>query len=405
MRYLPLKYNLLQSVSRCILQADAPPKRQEIEPPVPIPRRSITTAATLTEQALSLIHTPSVGLAVNGCGPAAALIALDHAVPLGAELWKDWMQNARIDAVLGSCPLSRNSFRSGLRNWIKFVQIASRGNASPFPLVLDHIIAWSHTFRCVATYSNYLGYVRSACLALGVEGPPCGHPAITRAKAAVVKRILFTPRPRMFIQGYLIRQLIVDSEKRQREQNMAMLWLAAYTFLLRVPSEALPMAKGDAVTSEWPGNEQSVLFLQDENTLCLKLLRRKNMMRGTVIKRTCSCRNSVRLCPIHVLWHGFFAGLDFGAKPWARLSSGFANRSLRQALTELKVPHAVSYGTHDIRRGHAKDLQMSGASLAETLAAGQWRSPAFMKYLDQSELEQGVALEAAVESDDDEWIN
>jgi len=43
--------------------------------------------------------------------------------------------------------------------------------------------------------------------------------------------------------------------------------------------------------------------------------------------------------------------------------------------------------------------------LAEILAAGQWRSPAFMKYLDQSELEQGVALEAAVESDGDEWIN
>ena len=72
---------------------------------------------------------------------------------------------------------------------------------------------------------------------------------------------------------------------------------------------------------------------------------------------------------------------------------------------DFKVSHATSYGTHDIRRGHAKDLQMSGASLAEILAAGQWRSPAFMKYLDQSELEQGVALEAAVESDDDEWIN
>ena len=69
------------------------------------------------------------------------------------------------------------------------------------------------------------------------------------------------------------------------------------------------------------------------------------------------------------------------------------------------MQHLTRYGTHDIRRGHAKDLQMSGAPLAEILAAGQWRSPAFMKYFDQNELEQGVALEAAVESDDDEWIN
>ena len=111
------------------------------------------------------------------------------------------------------------------------------------------------------------------------------------------------------------------------------------------------------------------------------------------------------MCPIHVLWHGFFAKLDVGAKPWAQFSAGFANRSLRGALLELKIPNAPSFGTHDIRRGHAKDLQMSGATLSEILAAGQWRSPAFMRYLDESELEMGVALEAAVLSDDEEWID
>ena len=55
--------------------------------------------------------------------------------------------------------------------------------------------------------------------------------------------------------------------------------------------------------------------------------------------------------------------------------------------------------------GHAKDLQMSGAPLSEILAAGQWRSPAFMRYLDERELEKDVVLEAAVLSDDEEWID
>ena len=32
------------------------------------------------------------------------------------------------------------------------------------------------------------------------------------------------------------------------------------------------------------------------------------------------------------------------------------------------------FGTHDFRRGHAKDLQESGAPLAVILAAGEWRA-------------------------------
>ena len=46
------------------------------------------------------------------------------------------------------------------------------------------------------------------------------------------------------------------------DKNLAMLWLVSYTFLLRVPSEALPMAKGDADAAA-AGNQQSVLFLEN----------------------------------------------------------------------------------------------------------------------------------------------
>lgn len=46
------------------------------------------------------------------------------------------------------------------------------------------------------------------------------------------------------------------------DKNLAMLWLVSYTFLLRVPSEALPMAKGDADAAA-AGTQQSVLFLEN----------------------------------------------------------------------------------------------------------------------------------------------
>jgi hypothetical protein len=37
-----------------------------------------------------------------------------------------------------------------------------------------------------------------------------------------------------------------------------------------------------------------------------------------------------------------------------------------------------------------------GSRIAEILAAGQWRSPQFMKYLDIQELESAAVLEAAL---------
>ena len=54
-----------------------------------------------------------------------------------------------------------------------------------------------------------------------------------------------------------------------------------------------------------------------------------------------------------------------------------------------------------------QDLIDSGATLAEILAAGQWRSPAFLVYADLGALEQGAVLQAHLdeESSSDEEGN
>ena len=59
-----------------------------------------------------------------------------------------------------------------------------------------------------------------------------------------------------------------------------------------------------------------------------------------------------------------------------------------------EIPEARFYRTHDLRRGHARDLQKNGASLAEILEAGQWCSPAFLAYLDKDQLEMDAVVEA-----------
>ena len=60
----------------------------------------------------------------------------------------------------------------------------------------------------------------------------------------------------------------------------------------------------------------------------------------------------------------------------------------------MAAPEAKYYRTHDLRRGHAKDLFQNGATLYEILPAGEWRSPAFLRYIDHCELESSVVWEA-----------
>ena len=68
--------------------------------------------------------------------------------------------------------------------------------------------------------------------------------------------------------------------------------------------------------------------------------------------------------------------------PFKGISSASAIGVLRRCLVSLGVDNALEYRTHDLRRGHALDLQLSGAPLWEFLSAGEWKSPAFLQYLD-----------------------
>ena len=138
--------------------------------------------------------------------------------------------------------------------------------------------------------------------------------------------------------------------------------------------------------------QQSVVSLINDK-LVLKLARRKNMQGGSVLTRSCWCASCKATCPVHVLGK-FLMEFCPGSAPFASISPGAALSFLRNLLEWLEVPSAGSHRTHDLRRGHAKDLQLSGASLAEILAAGQWRSPAFLQYLDVEQLEHDAVVAA-----------
>ena len=98
---------------------------------------------------------------------------------------------------------------------------------------------------------------------------------------------------------------------------------------------------------------------------------------------------------MHVLG-SYFNECGVGCTPFAQSDARNSLAILRGWLQHLQVPEALLYRTHDIRRGHARDLMKGGARLHEILAAGDWRSAAFLNYLDGIELESGATLEAHI---------
>jgi len=226
--------------------------------------------------------------------------------------------------------------------------------------------------------------------------------ALRRAKMAIQKRGGFEPREPMFLRLAVVRQLVVAAHESNdiADYVLSMLYLVSYIFLLRVPSEAIPIAHG--CIGLLGNGEKAVLYMEGD-TLYLKLARRKNKAKGSLMKRSCWCKTCPDTCPVHVLW-SFFESFDFGTKPFmaAGVTPHKAICSLRRSLKGLRVPDHSKYRLHDFRRGHAKDLQMSGANLAEILQAGEWKSPAFMAYLDIHELEAGSVVEAHMENSSSE---
>ena len=168
----------------------------------------------------------------------------------------------------------------------------------------------------------------------------------------------------------------------------SMLFLAAYIFLLRVPSEALPMARGGAELSH---GEQSSIYKEGDKVY-LKLKKRKNMPSGDLISRGCWCAKCRRTCPVHVLWK-FFEKLEIGTRPFSFIRPATATRVLRGALATLGVADASLYRPHDFRRGHAQDMLKAKSTVKDILLAGRWRSPKFLEYLDLGVLEEMAVME------------
>jgi len=98
----------------------------------------------------------------------------------------------------------------------------------------------------------------------------------------------------------------------------------------------------------------------------------------------------------------FMRELPAGTQPFAHIKAAQIITALRELLAEAGVANAQKYKTHDFRRGHAEDLRRGGARLFEILDAGDWKSAAFLAYLDKEKLETDAVIEAQTGFSDSE---
>ena len=348
-------------------------------------------------QELAQLHTrPGTVLAIKGKKLLAALDMLAERLDECPSKRAKWRDEARVAAVLGSCPRSTESHSSGVRHWLRYIKVvygAAEQEKRAFPPHVQDILGWSNTFQCVGTFANYLSYVRTACHALGCAAPPVGDTAIRRGMIAIAKRELFTSREPMFIDRVMVNNMVRAVQRGWEDKPGAALWLTSYLFLLRVPSEALPACKGSPDNPDVA--EKQTLIWREGDDVCLRLRRRKNRPQGSgILRRGCTCRGgATHMCAVHGLWDTFLEDLPEGHQPWQSIGPSQARRRLRDLLQRFLVPDAQKYGTQDFRRGHAEDMRKAGCTLAEILRAGQWRSAAFMTYMDQAGIDK-VSLSA-----------
>ena len=137
-----------------------------------------------------------------------------------------------------------------------------------------------------------------------------------------------------------------------------------------------------------------------------KLLWRKNLVSGCILRRPCFCSLSGSraplLCPVHAFWPLVKRRVEPGEFLFPAVTRRNFNCILKAVLSKMHVPSADRYSSHAFRRGTSQELKESGSPWAVVASSGFWRSPSFRGYVDLSrDVEIGVQQLFDVDLDSD----
>ena len=218
----------------------------------------------------------------------------------------------------------------------------------------------------------------------------------------------FPPRPAISRS-----QLCESVMARSLQDCLALIALIGWPFLLRVPSECLPLRgqqAGEDLDSEERLARRAVIGLSGAKVV-IKLDRRKHMASGSRLVRACICDDyspdslelhiPQLLCPASQLWPAIRQRTPVGELLFPGWNGKRVLSDLRGFAAEREWPRGARLGTHSFRIGAAKAALEAGGSFSQLLRSGQWRSPAYRRYLDLGREEARAMVSVLAEGSDD----
>ena len=377
-------------------------------------------ADTLTEETMSLTSSSQDVLALAGVptsgeelGPRATVKQLTTAIN-GGKLSAAEVRQALIDKVRGQTLQAKSrslgTLKSALRAWHVFaVAILGYLSSQSFPpKCVEDVLSFRALFRCPGTASNYIGQLRWLSDFLGFtkewDGPML---KITMKATAVIhlRAVSGLLKVKCLMTWEMIQKAVTVLDQKVETEMVSILLLIGWAFLGRMQSEVFPLQAG---TSEYaltlPPHLHSALYVDAEGSVVIRWRRRKHRPYGSILKRPCTCKKvSAKFCMAHRV-KVFLErnSIRPGERLFPLLKPVATLKLVIRSLLLLSVPAAQHLTWKSIRAGHATHLAASGATLATILEAGEWRSAAFLSYIDSNIADAAEVLRQTLQSELDE---
>ena len=322
-------------------------------------------------------------------GPRGAISIIKETISAQhttAERTGSYMDMEVSTAMIASIAQSAKSYASGLRCWGAFCDVMAVPRH--FPAEQCDVLRFKTVFRNVATYSQYLKHLRFAHRLLRMKST--WYDEVVKQVERGGTKLQPIPLERPALLASQVRAVIRAALSRH-DLEMATLYSVARLFLLRVPSEALPLERN---------GEHSRIEIEGGN-VHITLYKRKNTRKPSVLHRSCVCANEGRsLCAVCSL-------KSWLARPSVRdrlfnVSTHSFLKYLRRDIASAGVRNAENFGSHAFRRGMARDIVAAGGTLATLLLAGQWSSGAYRAYLQGQAIDEQAIAKLVIDQSDDE---
>ncbi len=299
-----------------------------------------------------------------------------HLGPIDLNLWRfpgHLALEHGLRVMMSSVVSSWKSTRSSLWAWGSFVK-AMFPHINHFEPDRQLLSAFASNFQNGATFSNYIGHLRSGMRWLGSPWKidPQFLGGLLRGARKFHSKI---DLPRL-LQSDVEKLMIKAIE--ENEIPLARLMVIARHYLFRVENELMPLqidGRGSLPHSSraW---HSSVNFFDKGAEIHLRS--RKNSPDGECLSRPCICNKSPLLCGPCALRAQVDSHLLGGGRVTDRLFDISARRSISLIQSWCSVLSIERPGWHSFRRGMATDLLLSGSTISQILRAGVGDLPHFL---------------------------